>query len=571
MFLAFLVVALSAHAHALHGPTLGGVRVQHVPPRVSIAARAELATEQQPPSAELQRAIAEKRRTLDAGFVKIAAPAFVQFAAEPLARLIDTAYLGRLGPAALGGAGAAVAAQYAFAKLYNDPLLRTTISLVAAQEGEPEDPTALRRAVSASLLLALVVGLAQGAILGFLAGPLLTLGCVPPTSTMRASALGYLRVCAIGSPLTTLWLAVNGIFRGLGDTATPLLWALVFSGLNALLDPIFIFKFGFGASGAAAGTALAQLIALLPLLLALQRKMDGVGPASSASPTSPPTGADVRMRAPIVGLFLPPGGLSSLRTTLTSYASAGSLVMLRSLGKISAYSVCAREAARLGAVASAAHNLCFQLGVATTQLCESLAIAMQTLLARELGGGGARGRDGRDGRDRALRAAASRHVVSRGLGVGALAAGALSLTTLFNRRRVVNGLTTIPEVRAAAAGVMPLVMLCQALKGLAYPVSGALMGALDWRASAAAMWSAQISCLVAIGVWSRGGARALTLNRLWASLAILFAVQIGAGLLRIASGRGPWAVLLDTEEGDDEALGESAGSAAPADSGAEKP
>ena len=41
--------------------------------------------------------------------------------------------LGRLDPAALGGAGAAIAAQYSVAKLYTDPMLRTTISLVAAQ------------------------------------------------------------------------------------------------------------------------------------------------------------------------------------------------------------------------------------------------------------------------------------------------------------------------------------------------------------------------------------------------------------------------------------------------------
>ena len=93
-------------------------------------------------------------------------------------------------------------------------------------------------------------------------------------------------------------------------------------------------------------------------------------------------------RRPLVGIFCPPGGLGALSASLRKFAGAGSLVLLRSLGKISAYSICAREAARLGAVASAAHNLCFQLGVATTQLCESLAIATQTLLARELGRAG---------------------------------------------------------------------------------------------------------------------------------------------------------------------------------------
>ena len=43
---------------------------------------------------------------------------------------------GRLGPDVLGGAGVAISAQYAVSKLYNDPLLRTSISLVASIDGQ---------------------------------------------------------------------------------------------------------------------------------------------------------------------------------------------------------------------------------------------------------------------------------------------------------------------------------------------------------------------------------------------------------------------------------------------------
>ena len=163
-----------------------------------------------------------QKQEINAQFVKIAAPAFAQFAAEPLARLVDTAYLGRLGSVALGGAGVAIAAQYAVAKLYNDPLLRSTISIIAAQEGSGADAQA--DAAASALLLALLVGVVQGMFYLAFAGPVLTAACVGPGSAMRVSALGYLRVCAVGAPTTTLWLVANGIFRGLGDTATPLLW-----------------------------------------------------------------------------------------------------------------------------------------------------------------------------------------------------------------------------------------------------------------------------------------------------------------------------------------------------------
>ncbi|KAL1519463.1 hypothetical protein AB1Y20_022983 [Prymnesium parvum] len=185
------------------------------------------------------------KRQIDAEFLRIALPAFAQFAAEPLARLVDTAYLGRLGTVALGGAGAAIAAQYAIAKLYNDPLLRSTISIVASQEGAGADARA--DAAASALALALVVGLAQALFYLIFAGPILTASCVGPSSEMRSAALGYLRVCAIGAPTTTVWLVCNGIYRGLGDTSTPLLWALVFTVLNLVFDGIFIFPLGMGS------------------------------------------------------------------------------------------------------------------------------------------------------------------------------------------------------------------------------------------------------------------------------------------------------------------------------------
>ena len=92
---------------------------------------------------------AAELKGLNREFLAIALPAVVQFAAEPVARLVDTAYMGRLGATALGGAGAAVSAQYALGKLSNDPLLRTSISLVAA-EGEANDSS-----IAAALCLAL--------------------------------------------------------------------------------------------------------------------------------------------------------------------------------------------------------------------------------------------------------------------------------------------------------------------------------------------------------------------------------------------------------------------------------
>lgn len=261
-------------------------------------------------------------------FFGIGIPAFVQLAAEPLASLVDTAYLGRLGPEVLGGAGVAISAQYAVSKLYNDPLLRTSISLVASQDGkarsgseedgssDEQDSKDLSIAVSSAVLLALTVGLVQMVIYSVLTNGIIHRFGVNEISPMWHSAFSYLRIRALGTPAATLWLVVNGIFRGLGDTRTPLIYSLLFTLLNAILDPIFIFTLHFGASGAAAGTALAQYIALVPLLMALNR----------------------RVSIDIVGQ------LAELKNSLKQYLQAGGYVLFRTVGKVLAYSVCARQA-----------------------------------------------------------------------------------------------------------------------------------------------------------------------------------------------------------------------------------
>lgn len=451
------------------------------------------------------------KRKLNTDFLKIAAPAFIQLAAEPLASLVDTAYLGRLGPEVLGGAGVAISAQYAVSKLYNDPLLRTSISMVASRDGKTRGSAdanaqdSLSIEVSSALLLAFVVGVVQLVVYTVLAKGI-TLGMgVGPSSPMWHSAVSYLRVRALGTPAATLWLVTNGIFRGLGDTRTPLFYSLLFTALNAILDPLFIFTFHFGASGAAAGTAIAQYVALVPLMMALNRKVK----------------IDVL------------GQLSKLGTCLKSYLSAGSFVLARTFGKVFAYSVCAREAALLGPVTAAAYNLTFQLGFATTQICESVAVAVQTLLARELA----------DEQTYAppVRRQVVRHLINTSILLGGGVAGVLSITTFLQQDSILRGLTSNAAIRAASASIFPVVLITQTLKGLAYPVNGICMGGLDWVFSMVAMWTANFACVGLVRLFSLQGN--MTLGNIWWALAAFMGTQVVTGILRFESKTGIWKVL----------------------------
>ena len=467
-------------------------------------------------------------RELDREFVGIALPALVQFAAEPIAGLVDTAYLGRLGASALGGAGIAISAHYAIAKLFNDPLLRVSISIVASGDGAARSATdgdatasndSRENAISAALVLALVVGLVQAAFM-FVCAPALVSAMGGQAGPMRPAALSYLRVRALGMPASTLWLASNGIFRGLGDTRTPLAWALLFAGLNAALDPLFIFTFGLGAAGAAAGTALSQSLALAGLLRALSKRT-GVS-------TSP---VDLISRERLRGLA----------PALRSYGRASVLVFVRTIGKVGAYTYCSRQAAQLGAVASAAHLCCFNLGVVLSQLCESVAVATQTLLARAMGALRAAKRSV-SVTNLADAAAARRdawHVIWRGSMAGIAIAGLLTALTAVRPAAVIAGLTTDVAVRDACAGIVVPVLCCQLFKGLAFPANGVIMGGLDWGFASAEIWIGTVLCVALVHARTPP-----TLTTIWIGLATFMASQTLLSVARVVSRAGPWAALL---------------------------
>ena len=382
------------------------------------------------------RSFKSMRDRLDKEFIGVALPAFVALAAEPLASLVDAMYVGRCGPIDQAGMGIAISAQYSIAKLYNDPLLKTSTSLVAGKSGDD-----LSAAVATAVVIAMIIGVMQS--FGFLlfGSQILSVMGVSQTSEMRKPALSYLAWRAVGIPAATLGLVTNGIFRGRGDTKTPLYFTTMGNLVNILLDPILIFNCGMGCAGAGAAMAISQWMSAMPLLYLLNKSI--------------PFNIFGREK----GFF---------RKALTAYMTAGGLILLRTVAKISAYTVTSSAAARLGTVPMAAYSLTFNLGFATSQLCESISIAAQALIARDIP------------LDTPRKKAATAHIIMRGIQLGIIVSGILAMTTIFNQDNMLNSMTTSPEVRAAAATVMPVVLATQIFKGLSYSTGGILLGGLDW-------------------------------------------------------------------------------------------
>ena len=97
---------------------------------------------------------------------------------------------------------------------------------------------------------------------------ILKLLAVPPEAL--AQARQYLIICFIGVPFITAYNVVSSIFRGLGDTKSPMIFVAVAGLINVGFDYILIGPMGMGAAGAAIATvgsqAFSVFIALLYLL-----------------------------------------------------------------------------------------------------------------------------------------------------------------------------------------------------------------------------------------------------------------------------------------------------------------
>ena len=88
--------------------------------------------------------------------------------------------------------------------------------------------------------------------------------------------VGYLRVCFLGLPFIIAYNIIASIYRGLGDSKSPMCFIAVACAANIVLDYIFIGYFRMGPVGAALGTTLAQGISVIIALVFIFKKRSGI-------------------------------------------------------------------------------------------------------------------------------------------------------------------------------------------------------------------------------------------------------------------------------------------------------
>lgn len=82
----------------------------------------------------------------------------------------------------------------------------------------------------------------------------------------------YIMICATGIPFIIGYNAVSGIFRGIGDSKTPVYFVLIACVINIVVDVVLVAVFELGAAGAAIATVLAQAISFIVSLIYMIKK-----------------------------------------------------------------------------------------------------------------------------------------------------------------------------------------------------------------------------------------------------------------------------------------------------------
>ena len=129
---------------------------------------------------------------------------------------------------------------------------------------------AIGNTVTLFMLLSVVIT----ALLLALVRPIVSVMSTPAEAADGTRA--YLTICFIGIPFITAYNIISAIFRGLGDSKSPMIFIAVACAANIALDFIFIGAMGLGPAGAALGTTLSQAISVVFSLVVILRRKSGI-------------------------------------------------------------------------------------------------------------------------------------------------------------------------------------------------------------------------------------------------------------------------------------------------------
>lgn len=135
------------------------------------------------------------------------------------------------------------------------------ITVAVGQKIGQKRPDDAARTIGTGLIIFAVTGVIFTLISVTAAGGLAKIMNAPDSAFELTKS--YIRVCGGGFLVITAYNLLGSIFRGLGDSKTPLIAVGIACVFNIIGDLIFVAVFHLGATGAALATVLAQLVSVI--------------------------------------------------------------------------------------------------------------------------------------------------------------------------------------------------------------------------------------------------------------------------------------------------------------------
>lgn len=132
-----------------------------------------------------------------------------------------------------------------------------------------KDGKTASKCIGNTVILFILFSLILTVLLLFFTDGILNLISMPDESLAQGKS--YIQICFMGLPFITAYNVISSIFRGLGDSKSPLYFIAAAGVINILLDFLFIGPLEMQAAGAALATVLSQALSVLFALIALHK------------------------------------------------------------------------------------------------------------------------------------------------------------------------------------------------------------------------------------------------------------------------------------------------------------
>ena len=418
--------------------------------------------------------------------IGLSLPVMAALVVEPLAGLVDTAFVERLGAAYAAALAAATTIFASIVWVFN--FLGIGTQTAVAQSQGRGDTGGARQAGTVAVLLATACGIALAAVMWPLLG--VSARWMSGDLLVQEATLTYLKIRLLGAPAILIMLANLGALRGLERMQATFWIAGGVSLVNIVLDPILIFGWG-----------------PVPRL-----EIAGAAWATTASQAG---GA-------VISLILVSRTLGYSRTLSRRRATAllvvGRDMIVRTGALLIFLLVATRTALQIGVDAGAAHQAVRQVWMMMAFLLDAFAHSAQSLIGFFLGAG-----------DLGSARRVARVACSWGLATGlTLTAGLLAL------EGVIAALLVPPSALLLFSSAWLAAALAQPLNSLAFVTDGIHWGTGDFAFLRNAMLVSTLAGLVCLALIETTSPHALT--QVWLVTALWITIRAILGTLRLWPG-----------------------------------